>query len=163
MHITFAVLAGISSSSSAQSLQTVLASTPNLSELSSIWAKYSSLFGHVVMAGRDAVTVLAPINGAKGMKDLLTYVDGPEATEARAKQTASGLVEWTLTYHVINGMLPAEAIPANSFPKTFVHSPAFTNVSNGQKLHVTRSGENVTIFSAIGNNATVTKAVGICI
>lgn len=92
------------------------------------------------------------------MKELLAYVDGPEATEARAKKAASGVVEWTLTYHIINGMLPAEKIPANSIPKTFVHSAAFANVSGGQKLHVIKDGGNVIVYSAIGNNATVTQA-----
>jgi uncharacterized surface protein with fasciclin (FAS1) repeats len=161
MHITFAALAALVATSSAQSLKEALASNPQLSELSSVWSKYSSLFGHVSMAGRNAVTVLAPINGARGMKELLAYVDGPEATEARAKKAASGIVEWTLTYHVINGMLLAEKIPANSFPKTFVHSAAFANVSGGQKLHVTKEGRKVTVYSAVGNNATVTQAVSI--
>lgn len=113
------------------------------------------------MAGRNAVTVLAPVNGAKGMRELLAFVDGPEATEAREKKAASGIAEWTLTYHVINGMLPTEKIPANSFPKTFVHSAAFANVSGGQKLHVTKEGGKVVIYSAVENNATVTQAVSI--
>jgi len=159
MYITFAALTTLAASTSAQSLKDTLASNPQLSELSSVWSKYSSLFGHVSMAGRNAVTVLAPINGARGMKELLAHVDGPEATEARAKKAASGIVEWTLTYHVINGMLPSDKIPVNSFPKTFVHSAAFANVSGGQRLHITKEDSKVTVYSAVGNNATVTRAV----
>jgi hypothetical protein len=133
MHITSFAPYALAATVTAQSIKDALAANPQLTEISSIWNKYSSLYGHISMAGRNAVTVLAPINGARGMKELLTYVDGPEATEARAKKAKSGAVEWTLTYHVINGMLPAAKIPTgDSFQKTFVHSAEFANVSGAR-------------------------------
>jgi hypothetical protein len=162
MHITSFALSVLAATVTAQSLKDALAANPQLTEISSIWNKYSSLYGHISMAGRNAVTVLAPINGARGMKELLTYVDGPEATEARAKKAKSGIVEWTLTYHVINGMLPAAKIPAgDSFQKTFVHSAEFANVSGGQRVHVAKEGGKVVVYSAVGNNASVVQAVRI--
>ena len=65
-----------------------------------------------------------------------------------------------LSYHVLNGTYLASAVPENeTFIPTALTDSTFTNVTGGQRVGAIRSGNNVTFYSGLLQNSSVTTAV----
>jgi hypothetical protein len=65
-----------------------------------------------------------------------------------------------LQYHVLNGSILSSAITNQSqFVPTLLTNQLFTNVTGGQVVEAVASGGNVTFFSGLLANSTVTQAV----
>ncbi|OSS54256.1 hypothetical protein B5807_00398 [Epicoccum nigrum] len=127
----------LNSSSQLSSLSGVLA-LPGLSEL------VQSL------SSAQNVTILAPSNEAFAQVD----------NETLAALTANeGLLTALLQYHVLNGSILSSAITNQSqFVPTLLSNQLFTNVTGGQVVEAVASGGNVTFFSGLLSNSTVTQA-----
>src|ERR1700712_5388738 len=108
MYFSVAVIAAFAAGSLAQNLSEVVAANPNLSDLSTILAKYSFVQHHIGMA--NGVTFLAPVN-SPATKQLLQFLDTPAAK-------VPGVVETLLSYHVLKGVIPAAEVPATAFVET---------------------------------------------
>jgi uncharacterized surface protein with fasciclin (FAS1) repeats len=128
----------LNSSSQLSSLSGVLA-LPGLSEL------VQSL------SSAQNVTILAPSNEAFAQVD----------NETLAALTANeGLLTALLQYHVLNGSILSSAITNQSqFVPTLLSNQLFTNVTGGQVVEAVASGGNVTFFSGLLSNSSVTQAV----
>jgi uncharacterized surface protein with fasciclin (FAS1) repeats len=133
----------------AQDLNATLTGNPNLSELTALLISQPSLFSS--LAGASNITVLAPSNDAIGA--LLNSSAG--ASFANNTDAITAL----LTYHVLNGTYLASAVPENeTFIPTELTNPSFANVTGGQRLGAARSGANVTFFSGLLQNSSVSQA-----
>jgi hypothetical protein len=152
MQYSIAAIAALAGGSWAQSLSSVVAANPNLSDFAAILKKVPMIGMHIGMA--DGVTLLAPGNSPQS-KHLLEFILGPDAAKT------PGLVEWTLSYHVLKGVLPAAAIPASVFAETYVgvHNSSYSMVTGSQRVHITKQGNKVSAFSALDAQVNVTKAV----
>ena len=142
-------LAALAATAVAQnmSLTSVIASNPNLSNLTS----FASFFPASLMNATN-ITVLAPSN------------------EAFAALNASGVlamaasnptvIQDLLSYHILNGTYQSTMITSNAtFIPTMLTDPAYSNVTGGQRVEAVMVGQNVSIFSGLLSNATVTQAV----
>jgi hypothetical protein len=152
MYYAIAAVAALAGGSFAQSLSSVVAANPNLSDFAAILKRVPMIGMHIGMA--DGVTLLAPGNSPQS-KQLLEFIRGPEASKT------PGLIEWTLSYHVLKGVLPAAAIPPSVFAETYVgvHNSSFSMVTGSQRVHITKQGNKVSAFSALNAQVDVTKAV----
>jgi hypothetical protein len=157
MRLFLAVLAALAINSSAQkapTLDAVVSADPNLSDFAAILKKYSLISEHIGMAG--AVTFFVPTNGARGLKELLQLINGPDANRA------PGFVEWTLSYHVIHGIVPASVIPKGStFAESYVEdriAKGLSLVIGGQRVHIVNEGGKISLNSGL-ESINVTKTV----
>jgi hypothetical protein len=158
MHVSLATIATLVAGSFAQkapALTTVVSANPRLSDFAGILTKYPLISEHIGMAG--AVTFFIPLNGARGLKELLQIVNGPDANRA------PGFVEWTLSYHVIHGIVPAAIIPkGSSFAESYVDdrfATSFSLVSGGQRLHILNDGSKISLDSGLEPSINVTQSV----
>jgi hypothetical protein len=139
----------------APTLETVVSADPKLSDFATILRKYPLISEHIGMAG--AVTFFVPADGARGLKELLKLASEPETTRT------PGLVEWTLSYHVIHGIVPAASIPkGSSFAESYVEdriAKAFSLVTGGQRLHIVNEGGKVSLNSGLESPINVTRSV----
>lgn len=146
--LSLLALASIASAQTA-GLAAALNSTASLSVLNGVLAGSPALLGQ--LGGLTNITILAPSNEAFAKVDNATL----------AGLTANpGLLAAVLQYHVLNGTYPSSAITNTS---TFVHSsltnPLFTNVTGGQVVNAISRNGNVTLYSGLLANSTVTTAV----
>lgn len=143
--LSVAALAGAASAQ--QSLNATLASNPELSNLTTFLGATGLL---TTLNGLSDITVLAPSNAA--LTAFLNQVG------AAANDTA--LVTAILQYHVLNGTYSADQISNTSaFVPTLLTNPAYTTVTGGQVVEAVAVGGNVTFFSGLGANSTVTQPV----
>jgi uncharacterized surface protein with fasciclin (FAS1) repeats len=105
------------------------------------------------LSGLSNITILAPSNDAFGQIDNET-LSGLAANE--------GLLTALLQYHVLNGTYLSSAISNSSvFVPTALTNNLFTNVTGGQVVKAMSMDGNVTIYSGLLSNSTVTTAVSI--
>ena len=146
--LSLAACTAIVSAQQPPNLTAALASTPELSQLTTLLSSNQQL---VQALGRaQNITILAPSN------------------EALAKLNASGaasalldpaVVQATLQYHVLNGTYPSSAITETpAFVPTLLENRVFENVTGGQVVEVLKKGEDVLVYSGLLSNASVTKA-----
>jgi hypothetical protein len=148
------MIAMLATSSAGQTLLAVVSANHNLSSFATILAQYPIIGEHIGMAG--GVTFFAPQNGARGLKELLELVNGPSS--ARTPM----LVEWSLSYHVIHGVVPAAAIPDNTFAESYVEdkiAKAFTQRTGGQRIHIVKENRKISLYSAFNSRVNVTATV----
>jgi hypothetical protein len=153
MHICILSVAILVASCLAQNLSTVLLSYPHLSNFTTILNKYPFVEGNISVAG--GATLFVPFNGARGLKYLLQLVNSNTTT-------TPGLFDQSLLYHAIRGVMPVAAIPNNTFAQTFVEeklAPNFSLVTGGQRLHMMKDGNHVSLLSAFKNKVNVTYTV----
>lgn len=151
MKLTLASLAGLAATATAQNLTAALLAEPSVSNLTSFVAGLPSLLA--TLSSLKDVTILAPNNDA-----VSALLAGPMASVLTGNDTA--LVTAILQYHVIKSTVPASAIKETpAFAPTLLNSTTYSNVTGGQVVEAVKDGENVRIFSGLGMNATVTKAV----
>jgi hypothetical protein len=142
--------------SGADSLTAVVSAIPHLSNFATILAKNRVIEEHIDMAG--GVTFFAPQNGARGLKELLELINGPSSA------LPPMLVEWSLSYHVIHGIVPAAAIPDNMFAESYVEekfAKAFTQRTGGQRVHIVKENGKVSLYSAFNSMVNVTATVSL--
>ncbi|KAK2016190.1 fasciclin domain-containing protein [Colletotrichum eremochloae] len=93
------------------------------------------------------ITILAPSNQA-----LEAFI-----AKAGAAATDAGLVAAILQYHVLNGTYYASSFTEEpQFIPTLLQNETYTNVTGGQRVQAQTIGGNVTFFSALRENSTVT-------
>jgi len=142
--LTYASLLAVAS---AQSLTEVIANTSSLSSLGSLLQASPELAAQ--LGNLTNVTVLAPSNEALS-----------QLTNTAAGQAATGdqdFVNALLSYHVIQGAYMADMIPDDlAFVPTLLNDTQYANVTGGQRLGVARDDDEVTIYSGLLNNASVT-------
>ena len=134
---------------------------PSLAQALNSSSQLSSLSGVLALPGLSAlvqslssaqnVTILAPSNGAFAQVDNQTLA---------ALTANEGLLTALLQYHVLNGSILSSAITNQSqFVPTLLTNQLFTNVTGGQVVEAVASGGNVTFFSGLLSNSSVTQAV----
>jgi uncharacterized surface protein with fasciclin (FAS1) repeats len=142
----------------------VLAQTegaPSLTQALNSSAELSSLSGLLSLPGLEQlvaslgsaqnVTILAPSNEA-------FQAVGNETLTALAAN--GGLLTALLQYHVLNGTFLSSAITNQStFVPTLLTNQLFTNVTGGQVVDAKTTGDNVTFFSGLLANSSVSQAV----
>ncbi|KAF2133532.1 Fasciclin-domain-containing protein [Dothidotthia symphoricarpi CBS 119687] len=149
-HLSLLALASyaLAQNTTVPTLEAALASTASLSALSGVLAMYPNLLG--TLNGATDITILAPSNDAFGA------VDNATLTSLTANE---GLITALLQYHVLNGSYPASAVTNTStFIPTYLTNPLFTNVTGGQVVDAVSSGDNVTFYSGLLSNSSVTTA-----
>jgi uncharacterized surface protein with fasciclin (FAS1) repeats len=103
------------------------------------------------LSGLTNITILAPSNSAFEQIDNET-LSGLTGNE--------GLLTALLQYHVLNGTYMSDMITNSStFVPTALMNNLFTNVTGGQVVEATTRGDNVTFFSGLLSNSSVTTAV----
>merc|ERR1712000_629164 len=124
-----------------------IANTSSLSSLGSLLQASPELAAQ--LGNLTNVTVLAPSNEALS-----------QLTNTAAGQAATGdqdFVNALLSYHVIQGAYMADMIPDDlAFVPTLLNDTQYANVTGGQRLGVARDDDEVTIYSGLLNNASVT-------
>ena len=149
--LSFAALAATASAQ--MNLTSTFLANPNLSNLTS----YIRLFPAALQMLESAsnITVLAPSNMA-----FETFLNSSAGSLIKNNDTAT--IEAFLNYNVINGTHYASAFNGTpAFLPTTLNNPAYTNVTGGQVLEAVTLGQNVTIFSGLLQNSTVTQAVSL--
>jgi len=136
---------------SAQSLPSVLASAKGIDDIKGVLSDYPAIV-QTLAAAKD-ITIFLPRDGARGMSTLERYNDSPVL-----KRSAPGLVEATLTYHVVKGVFPAASVPASAFVETLLTNANYSSVTGGQKLQVTKTDGKVAVIGG-GLPASVVAAV----
>lgn len=102
------------------------------------------------LSSAQNVTILAPSNQA--------FASVGNATLGALTQN-EGLLTALLQYHVLNGTVLSSAITNQSqFVPTLLTNELFTNVTGGQVVEAVASGGNVTFFSGLLSNSSVTQA-----
>jgi uncharacterized surface protein with fasciclin (FAS1) repeats len=135
---------------SAPSLTQALNSSSSLSSLAGVLSLPG--LGELVqgLGSAQNITILAPSNEA------FTAI-GNETVQALASNT--GLLTALLQYHVLNGTYLSSAITNQSaFVPTLLTNELFTNVTGGQVVEAVKDGDNVTFFSGLLSNSTVSTA-----
>ena len=148
--LSFAALAA-TASAQMMNLNQTLSGNPNLSNLTS----YLQLFPQVMsmLGSAQNITILAPSNQA-----FAAYMNSSAGMAIKANDTMA--IQSLLTYHVLNGTYPAASIKSMpAFVPTMLTSPMYTNVTGGQVVEAVSMGGNVSIFSGLLMNSTVTQAV----
>ncbi|KAF2633675.1 Fasciclin-domain-containing protein [Macroventuria anomochaeta] len=102
------------------------------------------------LSSAQNVTILAPSNEAFASV----------GNETLGALTANeGLLIALLQYHVLNGTVLSSAITNQSqFVPTLLTNELFTNTTGGQVVEAVASGDNVTFFSGLLANSSVTQA-----
>ncbi|MCJ1359902.1 MAG: hypothetical protein MMC33_009905 [Icmadophila ericetorum] len=134
-------------SAQTQNLTALLTSQPTLSNLTSFVSLFPSLLSELASASN--ITILAPSNEAFS-KFLNT-------TTISLNDTAA--IQAILEYHVLNGTVYASEITSTpAFVHSLLSNTSYTNVTGGQVVEAVSSGGNVTIYSGLLSNASVTSA-----
>ncbi|MCJ1341642.1 hypothetical protein MMC09_006938 [Bachmanniomyces sp. S44760] len=146
-------LAALAATATAQTmnLTAALTSNPQLSNLTT----YVSLFPDLLtqLGSASNITILAPSNDAFA-KFLNSSTGGGDI-----KSNDTSAIQAILTYHVLNGTYPASSIKSMpAFVPTMLTMPAYANVTGGQRVEALLDGMNVTFFSGLLQNSTVTTA-----
>ncbi|KAH7380098.1 FAS1 domain-containing protein [Pyrenochaeta sp. MPI-SDFR-AT-0127] len=146
-HLSILALAGLAAAQT-PNLADALNSTTELSRLKDILGLSPALLGS--LSETSNITILAPSNEAFGKIDNQTLTGLASNPE---------LISAILQYHVLNGTVPSSAITNTSaFVPSLLTNPQFTNVTGGQVVKATRRNGNVTIYSGLLSNSSVSRA-----
>lgn len=148
-HLTVAALVGYAfAQQSTPSLVEALNSTAELSQLAGVLNLTPQLVQ--VLGSATNITILAPSN------DAFNSI-GNETLAALASDQAA--ITALLQYHVLNGTYRSDQITNSSvFVPTTLTNPQFTNVTGGQVVEAVERDGNVTFFSGLLANSTVSRA-----
>jgi uncharacterized surface protein with fasciclin (FAS1) repeats len=151
MRFRIFAVAALAAGAEAQSLAALLASTPDLSNLTSYLKLFPSLVASLSSAKN--ITILAPSNEA-----FAKILNAPAAAAITTNDTA--LIQAVVTYHILNGTYPASAVESTpAFIPTLLDNPQFENVTGGQVVEAVTEGTNVVFISGLLARSVVTKAV----
>lgn len=149
--LAFASAVLAQSNETVPSLTQALNQTSDLSSLSGVLGL--SNLGSLVQSLGSAqnITILAPSNEAfrsVGNETLTALTANPDLLTA------------LLQYHVLNGTILSSAITNQSqFVPTLLNNPEFANVTGGQVVEAVANDGNVTFFSGLLSNSSVSTAV----
>lgn len=148
-HLSVFALAGFAlAQESTPSLAQALNSTSELSQLQGVLGLNPGLLE--TLGGANNITILAPSNDAFGEIDNATLAGLAQNT---------GLLTAILQYHVLNGTYRADAISNTSaFVPTLLTNSLFTNVTGGQVVEAIKRDDNVTFYSGLLSNSSVSTA-----
>ncbi|KIX95958.1 uncharacterized protein Z520_08213 [Fonsecaea multimorphosa CBS 102226] len=130
----------------AQDLTTILANTPELSNLTSYLALFPDLTAK--LASLQNITVLAPNNNAFAR---LAH----SSAGAALVQNDTSAIQALLTYHVLDGT--HTDFSDKQFVPTLLQPPQFTNVTGGQVVEATSTKNQTAFVSGLLNNASVSS------
>ena len=103
------------------------------------------------LSGLSDITILAPSN------DAFSQIDNETLSGLAANE---GLLTAVLQYHVLNGTYLSSAIMNSSvFVPTALTNNMFANVTGGQVVEAMSMDGNVTFYSGLLSNSSVTTAV----
>jgi uncharacterized surface protein with fasciclin (FAS1) repeats len=149
--LAFASAVLAQSNGTAPSLAEALNSSTQLTSLSGVLALPGLAQLVESLSSAQNVTILAPSNEAFASV-------GNETLQALTAN--DGLLTALLQYHVLNGTFLSTAITNQStFVPTLLNNELFTNVTGGQVVEAVTSGGNVTFFSGLLSNSSVSQAV----
>ncbi|CAO2647904.1 Nn.00g088260.m01.CDS01 [Neocucurbitaria sp. VM-36] len=150
-HLSILALAGFAlaqQNDTVPSLAEALNSTSELSQLQGVLNLSPELLQ--ALSGANNITILAPSNDAFAEVDNATLSALTENT---------GLITALLQYHVLNGTyLSDEITNTSAFVPTLLTNPLFTNVTGGQVVEAVSQDGNVTFFSGLLSNSSVSTA-----
>ncbi|MCJ1422277.1 hypothetical protein MMC29_000157 [Sticta canariensis] len=145
MHLKLVSFAALAAVASAQSITSLLSTTPELSKLASVVTQFPDLVKF--LSTTKDLTILAPTNAA-----IEKYLGG------NGSSIPPKLLEAVVTYHVLPAIVPASAFEtAPAFIPTLLHYPTLTNVSGGQVVEGFVKGKNIEIVSGLQRVSTVVK------
>lgn len=148
-HLSFAALAATASAQSTMNLTAALGSNPDLSSLTAMIASNPQLLA--MLSNATNITILAPSNMAFSKMSN---------TSMGGMTNNTNLVQALLSYHVLNGTHSSSSIGnMTSFIPTMLTNPMYANVTGGQRVEALMTGKNVTFFSGLQANSSVTQAV----
>jgi len=146
------LLAGLSAVAYGQNtpdLNAALAANPNLSQLGTLIGSIPNL-GQTLSGARN-ITILAPSNAA-----LATFLN---STTGQRLATSAGATSALLLYHILNGTYYGSQISNTpAFVPTYLNNATYSNVTGGQRVEAVVNSGNVTFFSGLLANSTVTQA-----
>lgn len=151
MHGKLLSLAALASVATAQNLTAVIASNPNLRNLT----QYLGFFPQIVtqLQNMTNITLLAPSNEA--FEKLLS---GPAASQVQANDTS--LIDALFSYHILDGKyMSSNFTSAPQFVPTKLVAANYTNLASGQRVEGLKSGNSTTFYSGLLSNTTITQAV----
>jgi uncharacterized surface protein with fasciclin (FAS1) repeats len=141
-------LAGQVLAQNTPSLQQALESSSDLSQLNTV-LKLSPQLAEA-LTGAQNITILAPSNRAFSAVSNATL---------QGLTSNPDLLAALLQYHVLNGTYRGEQITNTSaFVPTLLTDSRFTNVTGGQRVRAQLRNGNVTFFSGLLENSTVSQA-----
>ena len=151
-HLSILALAGFAlaqQNDTVPSLAEALNSTSELSQLEGVLNLNPELVQ--ALSGATNITILAPSN------DAFNEIDN-ETLSGLTSNT--GLITALLQYHVLNGTyLSDEITNTSTFVPTLLTNSLFTNVTGGQVVEAVSEEGNVTFFSGLLSNSSVSTAV----
>ena len=151
-HLSLAALAATASAQS-MNLTAALMSNPDLSNLTAYLSSYQPLLS--TLSNTTNVTILAPSNMA--FSKLMNSSMG-----ATIKANDTNTIQSLLMYHVLNGTHNSSSFGNTTmFLPTMLNNPMFSNVTGGQRVEALMAGKNVTFFSGLQANSSVTQAVSL--
>ncbi|KIW30456.1 uncharacterized protein PV07_06198 [Cladophialophora immunda] len=130
----------------AQDLTTILANTPELSNLTSYLGLFPDLTA--TLASLKNITLLAPNNNA--FARLLNSSAG-----AALVQNDTSAIQALFTYHVLNGTYAD--FSDKQFVPTLLQPSQFTNVTGGQVVEAVSNKNQAVFISGLLNNASVSS------
>jgi uncharacterized surface protein with fasciclin (FAS1) repeats len=148
-YLSVAALAGYAfAQQNTPSLAEALNSTSDLSQLAGVLGLVPELVQ--ALSSANNITILAPSNAAF---DAI----GNETLTALASD--QDMIAAILQYHVLNGTIRSDQITNTSaFVPTLLTNPQYTNVTGGQVVQAVERDGNVTFFSGLLANSTVSQA-----
>lgn len=139
-------LASLAFAQNTPDLASALSSTPELSTLAGVINSTQGVLSS--LANLTDITILAPSNAA--FEAL-----GAEALASLSPESIAAILQ----YHVLNGTIRAADITNTSaFVPTKLDNPQFSNVTGGQVVEAIKRDNNVTIYSGLLANSSVTTA-----
>jgi uncharacterized surface protein with fasciclin (FAS1) repeats len=138
-------LSALASAALAQDLATLLAQTPELSNLTTYLGLFPDFVGQ--LGALQNITLLAPNNEA--FEKLLNSSAGAALTD-----NDTSLVEALFSYHVLNGT--HSNFTETQFVPTLLQPPQYTNVTGGQVVQAVPGENSTAFFSGLLNNASTT-------
>ena len=131
-------------------LTAALASSPQLSNLTGLLSAYPGVAAG--LAGATNVTILAPSNAA------FANLDNDQLLFALTNYDNSTIQSF-INYHVLNGTYNSSQITDTpSFVPTHLTDPTFANVTGGQRVEAINANGNVTFYSGLLSNSSVSQA-----
>lgn len=143
-------VAALAAAASAQTmnLTAALMGSPDLANLTTLVSANPQLLGSLSMAKN--ITILAPSNEAFAKIE----------SSLASSMTDAKAIQALLSYHVLNGTYSAAQImEMPAFVPTMLMDKMYSNVTGGQVVEGIKVGDNVTFFSGLLANSTVTNAV----
>ena len=152
MRATVLSLLAVAATGSAQmmNLTAALSSSPQLSNLTTVLTSFPGFTAG--LANATNVTILAPSNAA-----FEKLANSPILSAITANDSST--IEALINYHVLNGTYNSSQIMMTpSFVPTHLTDMMYANVTGGQRVEALSADGNVTFYSGLLQNSSVSQA-----